>query len=111
MAILGLRAGVDWHQPIHLTDASGAVINLTGATGIHCIIYQGKDTIVFDLEVGVGLVVVTAATGHIRLDLTPDDTRGLEGDYLFEVYGTLASGDLNILSKGELHIYGTYVGL
>lgn len=109
MAVLGFPAGTDWHQPFTFDDEDGTAINLTGVTGMHFVIYQ-DGTAAFNLTVGSGITVTSAAAGQILVSLTHVQAQEMAGNYLFECYATLASGDLVILERGELHISESYVG-
>lgn len=111
MSQLGIQAGTDWHQPFAFVDAAGAVVNLTGATGLTFVVYSPPSTVLLTLTVGSGIVVDSATAGEITVSLTNAQTQSKDGEYRFEIYATLASGDREILDSGVVLFRESYIGV
>lgn len=58
----------DWRQPLAVTDADGAALNLIGAQ-IHMQVEDRAGASVLSLSVGSGLTITDAAQGHFQIDV------------------------------------------
>lgn len=83
----------DWTIKFTITDETGAVVNLTGATA-NFTVKQNLDS-ASDLftakTVGAGITLTDPVNGILQVAGVPADTDGAAGDYLYELDITLTA--------------------
>ena len=109
MPIVSFPEGTRVRQPIIITDAQDAAINLTSVTALTVYVFREITTILTATEANGKLTVTDAAAGTCRLDLEIADTTGLAGEYRLEAWGSLG-GVVQFLGRCPLRITETFRG-
>lgn len=109
MAIVSFPEGTRVRQPLIITDAQDAVINLTTITALTITVFREQTTILTCTEANGKLSITDAAAGTCRVDLEIADTTGLAGEYKLEAWGSLG-GVVQFLGRCPLRITTTFGG-
>ena len=109
MAIISFPEGTRIRQPIIITDAQEAVINLATVTTLTVYVFREATTILTCTEANSKLTITDAAAGTCRVDLEIADTTGLAGEYKLEAWGSIG-GVVQFLGRCPLRITETFRG-
>ncbi len=91
---------------VSIKDPDGAAISLVGAQSIKWWVARKvtSTTRLLEKAVSTGVTVTDAAGGLVTIELAPDDTKLVSGDYYHELEVIDAAGDIGTVLRGTITI-------
>jgi hypothetical protein len=91
---------------VYVKDPDGVAISLVAAQSIKWWVAKKVTSTVRLVEkgVGTGITVVSAVNGELLIELEPDDTKAVSGEYYHELEVIDSAGDIGTVLTGAITI-------
>jgi len=98
---LTLSNNADWRQTVSVTDAAGAVVDLTAAA--IQLELRARGVTALSLSLGNGLTITDAAAGEFRIDVDEAEMAALGGLYEYDALVEIGGVRERVL-YGSVHV-------